>query len=225
MNPITELRIEMDDETHVREALPAASLSILRGAGADLSRLFQLAAVHRTLWALEDSARSRKALAEAISKVKRAIDVENGRRHALIDDFDESYAFAAPSGQPCLVSETPGELGDRLLILALKIRKAREHADDTTLREDLRRHCGLALARLTSWRDHLVHCLECETKDLSQGKVLLPPRREFKMYNQPLLNPVTRQELEDAGTDPMDADSRVAFQNVCAARPGRRINS
>jgi len=182
--------------------LSEASLACLQKQGGELELLTELAAVHRNLWALEDQARSRQATAEEITRVKRSIDAFNGRRHELIDRFDASYSAVPVQDRPSSIaplevrrfSETAGELCDRLIILSLKIHNAQAQLEDPSLPATAQGRCRTALVRLKHWRSHLSVCLEDLTRALVAGTALLPPRREFKMYNDPVLNPVTRQE-------------------------------
>jgi hypothetical protein len=174
--------------------LPPEVLAQLAQLGAKLELLDALATVHRTLWDLEDLARSRQASFEEITQVKRAIDTHNGQRHALIDGFDASFSPPSPSDTALLSSETVGELSDRLIILGLKIHNTRVQLADPSLPVEAVERCRAALGRLQRWQAHLLQCLSNLVRAVAAGTVILPPRREFKLYNDPVLNPVVRRE-------------------------------
>lgn len=172
------------------KVIPAAAARRLR---CDLEKVSALADTHRALWNLEDQARSSTADDATIAKVKRAIDAANGQRHHIIADIDAGFRLAsAPEGRR--YSETPGELCDRLIILDLKISSTTRKQYDATLPDDTRRMCIAKVAELTRWRAHLTGCLETLLDDVDRGVAVLPPRAEIKLYNDKMLNPVTRAE-------------------------------
>jgi hypothetical protein len=164
--------------------------------------LSDLRAAHEQLWALEDCARSTSADDAEIARVKRAIDRENGRRHRLIDALDAALragvAPCRPPAQRCY-SETLGELCDRLLILDLKIANLQRLTQDVELPSAESARCSERHAHQARWRAHLQQCLAEQLADHGTGRALLAPRAEFKLYNEPLLNPVTRAEGEGDG--------------------------
>ena len=164
--------------------------------------LSDLRAAHEQLWALEDCARSTSADDTEIARVKRAIDRENGRRHRLIDAVDAALNAAVAPYRPATqrsYSETLGELCDRLLILDLKIANLQRLARDAALPAAESARCGERHAHQTRWRAHLQQCLSEQLADHGTGRARLAPRAEFKLYNEPLLNPVTRAEGEGDG--------------------------
>ncbi len=159
--------------------------------------LSDLRATHEQLWALEDCARSTSADDAEIARVKRAIDRENGRRHRLIDALDAAMNAAVAPYRPAtqrFYSETLGELCDRLLILDLKIGNLQRLAHDPALPAGESARCSERHAHQTRWRAHLQQCLSEQLADHGTGRARLAPRAEFKLYNEPLLNPVTRAE-------------------------------
>lgn len=170
-------------------------VTIRTGAAEALS---ELRAAHERLWALEDCARSTSADDAEIARVKRAIDRENGRRHRLIDAVDAALSAAAaapyrPATQRCY-SETLAELCDRLLILDLKLANLQRLALDLDLPAAETTRCRDRHQHQIRWRLHLQQCLAQQLADHHSGRAVLAPRAEFKLYNEPLLNPVTRGE-------------------------------
>ncbi len=91
-------------------------------------------------------------------------------------------------------SETPGELCDRLLIIALKRANAERRAREADLAPTARERCKIGAARLRRWQAHLHRCLSELLADIDAGRAALAPRWEFKMYNDSELNPVIRAE-------------------------------
>ena len=164
--------------------------------GGALELLGLLADEHQALWDLEDQARSSSASDETIATVKRLIDTHNGARHRLIDDIDAQVRAATPEPGPAVrvFSETIGELCDRLVVLHLKHRAADDLAGDTGLSAEKVEQCREMAKRLDTWRRCLHAVLRDTLEALGSGRAFLPPRSEFKMYNDPELNPVTRRE-------------------------------
>lgn len=145
------------------------------------------------LWEEEDLARRRNVPDSEIAANKRAIDRHNQSRNDAIEAIDECLlallAGAKPRPNARLSSETPGAMIDRLSILALKI----YHMRLQTLREDAgRAHveaCRAKLARLEEQRADLAGCLDRLLEECARGEARFKLYRQFKMYNDPALNP------------------------------------
>jgi hypothetical protein len=154
------------------------------------------------LWAEEDLARRRGVPDAEIAANKRAIDVHNQKRNDAIERMDElllkSFESVKTKPNARLSSETAGAMIDRLSILALKLRAMRLQTE----REDVdRAHiqaCRQKLARLTEQRTDLAGCLERLLAEAAHGESYFKVYRQFKMYNDPQLNPAiygeTRKE-------------------------------
>jgi hypothetical protein len=145
------------------------------------------------LWDEEDLARRRNVSDAEIAANKRAIDGYNQKRNDAIERIDEqlltSLAGVAPKAEARLSSETVGAMSDRLSILSLKI----HHMRLQTQRKDVdRAHieaCEAKLARLIEQRTDLGAALDRLVSEAGRGEAYFKVYRQFKMYNDPKLNP------------------------------------
>lgn len=150
------------------------------------------------LWDEEDLARRRNVPDAEIAANKRAIDSHNQKRNDAIERIDEEL-LAGLSGVPRkpgarLSSETAGAMIDRLSILALKI----HHMRLQTERKDADRGhidaCRAKLERLLEQRADLAACLDRLLEEAGRGESYFKVYRQFKMYNDPKLNPALYNE-------------------------------
>ena len=143
------------------------------------------------LWDEEDLARRRNVPDAEIAGNKRAIDGHNQKRNDAIERIDEHLLdlLASRKENARLSSETPGAMMDRLSILSLKI----HHMRLQTQRSDVdRAHvegCLLKLHRLNEQRADLAACLDRLLAECARGESYFKVYRQFKMYNDPALNP------------------------------------
>jgi len=160
---------------------------------------------NRSLWAQEDLARRTQAPDAEIVANKRAIDRHNQARNDAIERIDEfllsalglvdpaTLASALPRSTVApgarLSSETAGSMLDRISILGLKIAAMREQTLRSDVDEAHRRACGERLERLVQQRADLGACYDELLADASTGRAYFKVYRQFKMYNDPRLNP------------------------------------
>ena len=143
------------------------------------------------LWDEEDLARRRNVPDSEIAANKRAIDGYNQKRNDAIERMDEHLLnlFLNKKENAKLSSETPGAMIDRLSILSLKI----HHMRLQTLRSDVSsahvENCLLKLNRLTEQRTDLAAGLDRLLAEAARGESYFKVYRQFKMYNDPALNP------------------------------------
>jgi hypothetical protein len=150
------------------------------------------------LWDEEDLARRRSVPDSEIAANKRAIDGYNQKRNDAIERIDEHLLSAlqdvARKPGARLNSETAGAMIDRLSILSLKI----HHMRLQTLRTDVDREhvetCRAKLARLAEQRADLAGCLDALLAECVRGETYFKVYRQFKMYNDPRLNPAVYGE-------------------------------
>jgi len=147
------------------------------------------------LWHVEDGVRRPGASESFVAQSKRAIDTFNQQRHTQIEQLD-TWLFASlcahnsrrlPDAE--LHSETPGNLLDRLSILTLKVYYMGREAERQDATVVHRQTCRQHLAVLAEQHDDLYGCLCRLCLDLWSGRKTFKIDRQFKMYNDPDLNP------------------------------------
>lgn len=160
---------------------------------------------NRSLWAQEDLARRTQAPDAEIVANKRAIDRHNQARNDAIERIDEfllsalglvdpaTLASALPRSTVApgarLNSETAGSMLDRISILGLKIAAMREQTERSDVDDAHRQACGERLQRLIQQRADLGTCYDELLADSRAGRAYFKVYRQFKMYNDPRLNP------------------------------------
>lgn len=145
------------------------------------------------LWDEEDRARRTDVGAIEIAASKRLIDRHNQLRNDAVEAIDECLlallAGVERKDMARLHSETAGAIIDRLSILALKV----FHMAEQTRRHDASREhvgaCRAKLDRLVMQRTDLAQCLDRLLSDCVAGVAWFKVYRQFKMYNDPALNP------------------------------------
>ena len=147
------------------------------------------------LWHQEDIARSPDVGDSDLARVKRSIDKLNQQRNDLIEKLDDwlleqlKAQGVKPRLDAKLNTETPGSVIDRLSILSLRIYHMEEQAFRTDATEE---HIGKVKSRLEIiYEQHrdLCHSLEELLDDIFAGRKCLKTYRQFKMYNDPTMNP------------------------------------
>ena len=145
------------------------------------------------LWDEEDQARRRDVPAETIMGNKRAIDGFNQKRNDAVERIDEMLLIAlagvSRGGGARLNSETAGSMVDRLSILALKVRAMTAQTLRTDADSSHVDACRGKLAKLVEQRSDLASCLDELIQGAEAGRVYFKIYRQFKMYNDPTLNP------------------------------------
>lgn len=145
------------------------------------------------LWHQEDIARRDDVDSDTIAKVKRAIDKLNQERSDAIEHIDSwllnnHYGHLTDNELP-MRTETPGSVFDRLSILALKIFHMQEQTERNDVSQSHIDTCQQKLQILLQQQQDLQESLILMLTDLNNGKIRMKIYRQFKMYNDPDLNP------------------------------------
>ncbi len=147
------------------------------------------------LWHEEDIARSKEVSDSQIANVKRAIDKLNQQRNDWIEKFDD---YLSDTLERCSInpaptarqnSETPGSIVDRMSIMALRIYHLEEQLERTDCDAAHIQKVSDRLAICRIQRMDLRQCLEELLHDIETGVKRHRTYRQFKMYNDPTLNP------------------------------------
>lgn len=148
------------------------------------------------LWHEEDVARRDDVGFERIYQAKRAIDRHNQERNNFIEEMDQALvAILHPRQSGCPKnSETPGMIIDRLSILALKEFHMREETERSDASQAHRNTCSAKLARIVLQRNDLIQCLRELLEGITAGTRSFAVYYQFKMYNDPALNPQLYQQ-------------------------------
>jgi hypothetical protein len=147
------------------------------------------------LWHEEDVARSPDVGDARIAQVKRAIDKYNQQRNDGIEKLDDAiivmlreYGVILDEGAR-QNTETPGSAIDRLSILSLRIYHMLEQLDRGDATREHRDKVQQRLAIINEQHHDLSQSLTELLDDIFAGRRRLKVYRQFKMYNDPTLNP------------------------------------
>ena len=150
------------------------------------------------LWDEEDLARRTHVADAEIATNKRAIDGYNQKRNDAIERIDEVLldALAGVKRKPGarLNSETTGSMVDRLSILSLKIHHMRLQTTRADVDQSHIDNCTTRLSRFLEQRRDLAGCFDRLLAESARGEAWFKVYRQYKMYNDPNLNPAVYGE-------------------------------
>jgi len=145
------------------------------------------------LWDEEDMARRVDVDDSDIALNKRNIDQFNQKRNDAIESIDEKILDRLTSVKVVkdawFNSETAGSIIDRLSIISLKILHMGIQADRLDIDTSQKEEAQSKKERLIIQRNDLSFCLNQLLQDASNGKAFYRIYRQFKMYNDPKMNP------------------------------------
>lgn len=188
-------------------ALPSASLALSAAWQPVLTQLLQNHRFNFLLWHEEDQARSRSASDQQIAAVKRQIDRLNQQRNDAIEQLDQAFANAwqaegvHPLPDARFNTETPGAAIDRLSILSLRGYHLQETQADSPpagsrpdrASDELRQRVQWSCQQVVLQRQRLAVSLQQLLDAIAAGQLRHELFRQFKMYNDPELNPVLKR--------------------------------
>lgn len=189
---------------HARTLLQPARLPrSLAPTGALWTAITDNHAYNTRLWNEEDQARRTDVPAETIMACKRRIDRYNQCRNDAVEAIDDALlaqlSAITPATTARLHSETAGAMIDRLSILALKLHHMAAQTKRTEVDDTHRARCAQKLQTLRRQRDDLAACLSQLLDDVAAGRAVFRAYRQFKMYNDPALNPWLSPPSHGAG--------------------------
>ena len=144
------------------------------------------------LWHAEDKARRDDKGFEYVYHAKREIDHYNQQRNNRMESMDEWFfkeLKLASYHEVPVNSETPGMMIDRLSILALKSYHMKLQTERMDTEETHRQACLKKLLVIEEQLNQLQNCLEELLNQCEQQVRTFRVYHQFKMYNDPNLNP------------------------------------
>lgn len=144
------------------------------------------------LWHAEDCARRDDVGFEFVYQAKRKIDHFNQQRNNRMEAMDEwlfkTLAPAAPTNCP-VHSETPGMIIDRLSIIALKAYHMSQQVNRDDVDSTHKQTCLAKLEIINAQQRQLQQCLQQFLEEIINKTRTFRVYHQFKMYNDPTLNP------------------------------------
>lgn len=152
---------------------------------------------NHTQWHLENRARNPVLSDREIREVKIAIDLTNQERHDQIESLDQALLLTFERdqfGREALPfnSETIGSIVDRYCVLTLKRQHLAEALESTAPTAQCRKLYQQNLGVIEQQRFGLYCCLTQLLDEVVKGSKRLTLFRQFKTYNDPILNPEIR---------------------------------
>lgn len=144
------------------------------------------------LWHAEDRARRDDMGYEFVYQAKREIDTCNQQRNNRMEAMDEwLFHLLKPADHTaCPVnSESPGMMVDRLSILSLKAYHMALQTTRTDVTESHRQSCCSKFNVINQQLEQLKRCFDQLYDEVTAKKRTFRVYHQFKMYNDPSLNP------------------------------------
>ena len=166
--------------------------------------ILDLLVANFTLWGYEDEARRKNVPDNYIAELKRKIDKENQKRNDIIDTLDALIVEDVVGGgrdRPLRVidqtlpmnSENPGSLYDRLIILSLRAYNLKKEINRKDIDITHIEKCSKMLEQVLEKSEDLLKCLKELMDDIYSGRKKIKSYKQYKLYNDPVLNPALRK--------------------------------
>lgn len=158
------------------------------------------------LWHEEDIARSPDVGDSEIARVKRSIDGYNQQRNDWIEKIDDEITKmlkeqgVSPNEDIPLNTETPGSAIDRLAIMALRLYHMGEQLQRTDVDDKHRDSVQQKIAVCLLQQHDLGQSLQQLVDAIFAGEKRHRTYRQFKMYNDPTLNPYLYRAGQPTGS-------------------------
>lgn len=150
-----------------------------------------LSLLNTALWHEEDKARDTFASDSDIAGVKRRIDKLNAMRVNKTEEIDNILLNTNKINPDApLNTETAGSIIDRIAILVLKKHHMKIEAKRKDSPEELRDKCKENLNMIDIQMKNIATAYDHFINEIESGKRRYTLYRQFKMYNDPNLNPV-----------------------------------
>lgn len=146
------------------------------------------------LWYVEDDARMVNVSDSVIANCKRTIDKCNQKRNDAIEKVDKClmallHPFLPEKTSGKYNTETPGMAIDRMSILSLKIFHMEKQTRRTDVSQEHIATCRKKMEILEAQRNGLKKSILELVTDFAEGTKTPTMYYQFKMYNDPNLNP------------------------------------
>lgn len=147
------------------------------------------------LWDEEDQARRQDVPDRSIVENKRSIDLYNQKRNDSIEKIDDLIIITTNNFNTSnknftwINSETAGSIIDRMSINSLKCFHMEKQLHRTDVTSAHVKDCRKKLNLLLQQGEDLANCLDNLLKGMQDGTATYEIYRQFKMYNNPSLNP------------------------------------
>ena len=187
---ITQLQKKLVEDWHRSSPAAQSEEGFLRLVEENMLRNY-------TLWHHEDEARRDDMGFEYVYKAKRAIDAANQQRNDFVEKMDQALFATFGEGfgpDTPMNTETPGMAIDRLSILALKEYHMREETLRQDASEEHRKKCQTKLEVIARQIADLGAGLQALLDECASGTRGFRVYFQFKMYNDPTLNPALYQK-------------------------------
>lgn len=148
-------------------------------------------------WHLEDKIRDPLIDPYLALQIKRRIDASNQARTDIVERIDDALVGALARFNALstarLNSETPAWLLDRMSILMLKIYHMKEQMDGTDATPEHKLRCQQKYHVLEEQKQDMELAFDQLIEDVRNGIRRVKIYRQMKMYNDPTLNPILKQ--------------------------------